>query len=527
LDAAFRLEAVFVGQLVTGPRLRRAASWAALTVLWLVVSLAIGLVGFANDSERVAIGAHAAQVSPRFDGHATLDLGAVLPRLRLPMDLPLGLGVNIDVQETDAANLTDLLTRDALIASQPDGEIQMIRQVIEEMAIDNAIAGAGAGLLVAVLIATIWAIVGPRRRRELFAAVQGADRRVRQRAAVVLLATLITLASIVGPGQLREPEAAPTQWEPLPELLPELSFDDRLAHVEVASGFSTTGGIGVIRTAVETYERSTEFYGRLRDRVTQVGGRIRQAGEGETVALLVSDRHDNLGTDPFSAEVAKVAGAKVLIDAGDDTSSGQPWESFSINSLAQHFRDLKVVAIAGNHDGGGFVEEAMKAKKFTVLDSKPVEVEGIRFLGDSDPTRTGLGSADTPGDETVDEQSKRLADVACEQTGDKQISTLVVHDPASGAETAARGCATLVVSGHLHRQVGPDTKEIGGRSVTTYTNGTTGGAAYAFALGYTLRRPAEVTLLTYLGGEPVGLQTVVAELTGEITIGTYRTIGAS
>jgi hypothetical protein len=63
--------------------------------------------------------------------------------------------------------------------------------------------------------------------------------------------------------------------------------------------------------------------------------------------------------------------------------------------------------------------------------------------------------------------------------------------------------------------------------VTTYTNGTTGGAAYAFALGYTLRRPAEVTLLTYLGGEPVGLQTVVAELTGEITVGTYRTIGAS
>ena len=88
-----------------------------------------------------------------------------------------------------------------------------------------------------------------------------------------------------------------------------------------------------------------------------------------------------------------MAGAKVLIDAGDDTSSGQAWEAFSINSLAQHFKDFKVVAVAGNHDAGGHVERAMRKNKFTVLDSKPVEVEGIRFLGDSDPTKNGLGTA--------------------------------------------------------------------------------------------------------------------------------------
>jgi predicted phosphodiesterase len=511
-----------LGRLVNRSRLRKAAPWAALGLVWLVVSFAVGLVGFANDSERVTIGAHAARVSPTFDGHATLDLGAVLPRLRLDIDLPLGLGVNIDVQETDAGNFDELLTRDALIASQPDGEIRRIRQVIREMAVDDAVAGAGSGLLAAVLVGTAWAMVGPRRRRELFVLVHSAEGRVRHRMVVVLVAVLITIASIFGPGRLRAPEAEPTQWRPLAELLPNLSFDERLADVEVASGFSTTGGVGVIRTAVETYERSTEFYGRLKDRVTRVGGRIRQAGEDETVALLVSDRHDNIGIDPFAAEVAKLAGAKVLIDAGDDTSSGQAWEAFSINSLAQHFRDLKVVAVAGNHDGGGLVEKAMKQNNFTVLDSKPVEVEGIRFLGDSDPTRTGLGSADTPGDETIGEQSERLAGIACERTGDKQISTLVVHDPASGAETAARGCASLVVSGHLHRQVGPDTKQVDGRSVTTFTNGTTGGAAYAFALGYTLRRPAQVTLITYVDGEPVGLQPVVAELTGEITVGAYQ-----
>jgi hypothetical protein len=60
--------------------------------------------------------------------------------------------------------------------------------------------------------------------------------------------------------------------------------------------------------------------------------------------------------------------------------------------------------------------------------------------------------------------------------------------------------------------------------VTTFTNGTTGGAAYAFALGYTLRRPGEVALITYSDGKPIGLQTVVAELTGEVTVGTYTPI---
>jgi predicted phosphodiesterase len=508
-------------RLPTRARLRALAPWAGLGLLWLVTSVAVGMFGFANDSERVTIGAHAATVSPTFDGHATLDLGAVLPRLRIPAQAPLGIGVNLDVQETDADNLTELLNRDALIASQPDGEIARIRQVVEEMAVDNAVAGAGTGLLVAVVVATVWTALGARRRRELWDLVHKHERRFEHRAIVVLVAMLITIASIFGPGQMRTAEVPPTAWRPLHELLPELSFDERLKGVEVASGFSTTGGIGVIRTAVETYERSTEFYGRLQERVTRVGGRIHQAGEGETVALLVSDRHDNIGIDRFAAEVAEVAGAKILIDAGDDTSSGQSWEVFSINSLRQHFKDLKVVAVAGNHDAGGHIEDAMRKNGFTVLDSKPIEVEGIRFLGDSDPTRTGLGSADSNGDETIAEQSERLADVACDQPEDKRISTFVVHDPSSFADTAARGCATLLLSGHLHRQVGPEHKVVDGRPVTTYTNGTTGGAAYAFALGYTLRRPGEVTLITYSDGLPIGLQTVSAELSGEVTVGAY------
>ena len=515
-----------VGRLVTRARLRAIAPWAALSLLFVVTSVVVGLLGFVNDSERVTIGAHAATVSPTFDGYATLDLGAVLPRLRIPADTPGSIGVNIDVQETDADNLTELLTRDTLIASQPDGEIGQIKQVIQQMAVDNAVAGAGTGLLVVVVVATLWTAVGARRRRELWHLVHRHERRFEHRAIVVLVAMLITIASIYGPGRMRPAEVPPTQWQPLFKLLPEMSFDNRLKKVEVASGFSTTGGVGVIRTLVETYRKSTELYGRLKNRVADVAPEIHQPTKEQKVALLVSDRHDNIGIDGFASEVAKAGGAKLLIDAGDDTSSGQSWEAFSINSLRQHFKDFKVVAVAGNHDAGGHVEEFMRKAGFTVLDSKPVEVEGIRFLGDSDPTKTGLGSADTPGDETIEHQSQRLADIACDQPEDKRISTMVVHDPSSFAATAERGCASLLLSGHLHRQVGPTTRPVGDREVTTYTNGTTGGAAYAFALGYTLRKPGEVTLITYQKGLPVGLQTVTAQPSGDVTVGPYNPLSS-
>src|SRR6266536_2327357 len=173
-------------RLVTRARARAIAPWALLSLLWLVTSVAVGLFGFANDSERVTIGAHAATISPTFDGHATLDLGAVLPRLRIATDGPFGLGVNVDVQET--------------------------------------VAGAGTGLLVAVAVATGWALVGSRRRRELFDLVHRHERRLEHRAIVVLVAMLITVASILGPGQMRQEESPPTQWRPLAELLPVLSL---------------------------------------------------------------------------------------------------------------------------------------------------------------------------------------------------------------------------------------------------------------------------------------------------------------
>ena len=78
-----------------------------------------------------------------------------------------------------------------------------------------------------------------------------------------------------------------------------------------------------------------------------------------------------------------------------------------------------------------------------------------------------------------------MADDVCklDEEGER-IATLIVHDANLGGTALARGCTDLVVAGHLHVQKGP-TQVVGenGKVGYTYTNGTTGGAAYALAIG--------------------------------------------
>ena len=96
-----------------------------------------------------------------------------------------------------------------------------------------------------------------------------------------------------------------------------------------------------------------------------------------------------------------------------------------------------------------------------------------------------------------------------------------MHDANLGAAALARGCADLVVGGHLHVQAGPTRVEGENGAVGyTYTNGTTGGAAYAIAARQQAapRRPS-VTLVTYRDGRPVGIQPVTLQTTGAFEVG--------
>jgi len=501
----------------------------ALKVLLLVL-LAVGVAlptaysTFVHSEREVVIGAHDATVQPTFSGYARIDFGTLIPKIRVPAEAPLGLGVDVRLGDSEITDLDQLVARDAVIASQPQGEIASVRSTLTSMLIDAVLRAVGAALIAVLIAMLAWRAIGPERRRMIWAAARHPRRRQVLGAVGVAVLTIAALVLVAAPERPRSTDEA---WLPIDSVFPELPSDDVLDKVEIAQGASTSGSKAIVEGALATYRTSVSFYGKLA--VSAATTQVRTPEEGETTALVVTDRHDNIGMDPVARAIADRARAHMLIDLGDDTSNGASWETFSINSLAREFRDFDIVSVAGNHDTGPTVPKQMKDKGFTMLDGKPVTVGGVRFLGSNDPRSSGLtaGYNGNPTDNThaLRQQDDELEKAACE---DGKVSVIAVHSPSSATRAAASGCVDLVLSGHLHRQVGPtSTTGANGRTTTTLTTGSTGGAVYAFALGSKLRREAQVTIVTFADGRPVGLQPVSFEPGGIIQVDPYTPLTPS
>lgn len=471
------------------------------------------------ESRDVVIGAHSATLRPTFDGYATLDFGPLLPRLRLPADQPTGLGVDITVRDTVTVSgvFEELIQRDAVIASQPEGEVAEVR--VRAMAYDAVLRGAGAGLLAMLAVLGVWRLVGPDRRAHLR---EVAMRRVRAREVrPLLMASGSALAVAAGAiavavPSTRDATSLEQSWVKLEVLIPQIPLDGSLSLLEVQRGAATSGGVALVESAISTYNSSVEFYGALRDRVPDVAADFRVSEREETVALLVADRHNNIGMDPALRAIADAAGASLLINAGDDTSGGGSWEAFSVNSLADSFDGIPVVAVAGNHDPDAVIDGYREAG-FTVLDGEPVDVEGIRFLGDSDPRSSGLTARTDPGDETPEEQGERSPRWRARTTTSARCSC-TPRAPVSRLRSLAASTSWSAVTS-IARSVRPRSSP---RTATeARRTATARPAAFAFALGSALRRDAQVTLLTYRGGRPVGIQPVPIATDGTISVLDY------
>ena len=487
-----------------------------LAALWLVASVPLAVLLFLTGSRATVVAGHDAVVRPTLDGYATLDLGPYIPNFRVPTGARVG--ASIDLGATELRSYDALIERYAFIASQPEGQVAKVRATVLDLAEDSALLGGLLGLAGPGLVLLVgrerWAQVAHPHSPRVAAAAA---------VAMALVATGLVLVR-----DDHEPRVGVETWQPLPEALPELTIPPEAVRIEVESGLISTGTRRLVASAVSTYRKSLTFYHDLAERAPDLATALRQPGEGEVVGLLVSDRHDNIGMDPVARAVADAGGASFLLDAGDDTSTGSSWEAFSLESLDRAFADYDGrYAVAGNHDNGDFVPEHLDRLGFTTLAGEVVDApEGIRLLGASDVRSSGLGSwRDERGVSFADQQNL-IADLACEHDADgDRVSTLLVHDANSGRTALERGCVDLVLAGHLHLQVGP-TRVVGdnGRIGYSYTTGTTGGAAYALAIGSKLRRDAQVTLVTYADGRPKGLQSVTVRTNGEFVVGPFTAL---
>ncbi len=496
--------------------MRRVVRGAAYGAAWVVLSLACAAGLFLNSSREMTLASHDAVLRPNLTGYVTLLTGPVLPDVRVPAGERVG--VSIQLGKTDAASTEVLVDRYALIASQPQGPEARVREVLADIVIDSLIRGGA----LAVLPVLVWVLVGPARRRVLMG-------KVRSRRGLAVLGTVSLVVVMVAQPWADDAETLDQQqeWQTLGEFLgPDVPIPEELDRVEVRGDVTTSQTRRLVESAVGTYEAGQTFYRDAADAAADLD--LRQPREGETVVLLVSDRHDNIGMDRVARAVGDAGGADAVFDAGDDTSTGSTWEAFSLDSLDAAFDDAPYAerrwAVTGNHDHGTFVGRYLADHGWIVLDGEAVDgPDGVRLLGVGDPRSSGLGSWRDESGLSFGEVADRLADAACEYDEDGgRISTVMVHDANMGDETLARGCADLVVGGHLHVQGGP-TRVVGENGAVgySYTNGTTGGAAYAIAVGAAIRRPAGLTLLTYRDGRPVGVQAVLLDTTGVFTVDPY------
>ncbi|HEV2796417.1 MAG TPA: metallophosphoesterase [Nocardioides sp.] len=496
-------------------RPRRLAAGIAVVCVSVLLGFAVAVSLFLTSSRTVVLVGHDSVVRPTFERDAVVQTGPLLPDFRFRDVGPIG--VTVTLGKTEVGSIEELVERYAYIAGDPTAPIDKVQDVVVDMAVTAALRGLAVGL---VPIA-FYLLLGPHRRGQLF-------RGVRTRNGSVALALLLVLPVLLWQPWESSEEIQEDQgsWQTLAELAgPDVRLPGEVRSIEVRTGPVTTQSKRLVLSAIDTYDRSKEFYSTAAEGAADLD--VREPEEGETVALLVSDRHDNIGMDRVARAIGEAAGATVVLDAGDDTSTGQPWEAFSLDSLAAAFDDWDRFGVAGNHDHGTFVSSYLADEGWTMLDGEAVDAPwGGTLLGVDDPRSSGLGSWRDESGLSFTEVGERLADAACAAADDgERVSTVLVHDANLGREALARGCVDLVLGGHTHVQSGPEAVEAeDGATGYAWTNGTTGGAAYAIAIGSKPRRDADVSLVTYADGRPVGLQWVRLRTDGSWLVGEWEPV---
>ncbi|MBS2939467.1 metallophosphoesterase family protein [Nocardioides sp. J2M5] len=491
---------------------RRLAVGAVLLAVGVLLGGSVAVSLFLTSSRTVVLVGHDTVVRPTLTGDAVVETGPLLPDFRFRDVGPVG--VDLALGKTEVGSIEELVDRYGFIATDPTAQVGKVRDVVVDMAVTAALRGLAVGLVPVA----VYLLLGRHRRGELF-------RGVRSRQGVVALALLLTLPVLVWQPWESDEETQEEQgtWQTLADLVgPDVTLPAEARDIEVRVGPVTTETKKLVLSAIDTYDRSKAFYSTAAEQAADLD--VREPQEGETVALLVSDRHDNIGMDRVARAIGEAAGATVVLDAGDDTSTGQPWEAFSLDSLAGTFEDWDRFGVAGNHDHGTFVSTYLADAGWTMLDGDVVDAPwGGTLMGVDDPRSSGLGNWRDESGLSFAEVGTRLADAACAEAEDgERVSTLLVHDANLGREALERGCADLVVGGHTHVHSGPDPVEAEDGTVGwTWTNGTTGGAAYAIAVGSKPRRDAEVSLITYADGRPIGLQLVRLRTDGSWVVGDW------
>ncbi|MDO8145374.1 metallophosphoesterase [Isoptericola sp. 178] len=499
---------------------REPPRWLRWTLVASAAVVACLVYGVTTASAELNLGPHEALYEVDTDGLVVTDLGP-LGTLEIDSPLPLGLGADITVKEipADLTAVDQASTLDRLVGDldrylqfydSPEITIDAATRALVASAIRRSVAA-----LVVVGLAGwgLSALLGRRRRKELSAVL--APRTWQLTAGVVVVA-------VVGATVVSGDEAPVRSGRPASEVFAGTALEGARITGRLASVVDTYGG-----QLLELYDDNEAFYAAadddlhqawrswlIRDAVRTNLGDVSASGDDVVTMLVVSDLHCNTGMSTLINSAATLAGADVVLNAGDTTMNGTAVEKACVDSFAAAVPDgVPMIVADGNHDSV-LTSEQEAAHGQTVLDGSVVEVAGVRILGDRDALETRIGEGTSVARErTPAEQAEDLAETACE---DGDVDLLLVHTPVVGTPALESGCVPFQVSGHTHRRAGPEQVGQGMR----YVSASTAGAASGQATVGPLRGTAEMTLLRVdpEEGRVIDLQVITVDPDGQATV---------
>ena len=513
------------GRARTGSRWRFAGRWLVTLVAVLVPAVSWGV---ATATAEASLGPHVARSEVTLDDAVTVDLGP-LGTVVIDSPLPLTLGARVVVREIprEVTAVGQASTLSAIGAdvegyvqffSGPQSTLDVVR---EQLLHDAARRTVGAVVVIGVLIWLVRTGLGDRRRAELVARARPHRALTTGGVVIALVVALGVTGSERGERERAEVGQVTTVFDGTP--LEGARITGRLAGV-----IDTYGEVVVdvyrdnelfydqavidLRAAWERRELSDAELAAARASVLPPATPASEddptagedgaenpdedddaAAEPDLVTVVtVTDLHCNVGMARVLRAVAELSEAEVVLNSGDSTINGTGVESYCVSAFVGAVPDGATMVVAdGNHDSAETSAQE-RAAGAVVLDGEVVEVAGMRILGDSDPnaTRIGVGTM-LVGAETVADQGRRLADLACDDGAG--VDLLLVHNPNVGNRALDRGCVPAQISGHLHRRVGPVAYGEGVRFVGV----STAGAALDQATVGPLNGIAELAVLRF------------------------------
>ncbi len=276
---------------------------------------------------------------------------------------------------------------------------------------------------------------------------------------------------------------------------------------------------GALQQAPEVLAAVQREFGNLegvQDRLEVLSGRLTElfalaadprAGLVSDVRVLhVSDIHSNpLGVE-IAAQLAREFDVAAVVDTGDLTSFGQPFES-RIGDLVDDV-PVPYYLVPGNHDSLANRRALEGYANVTVLDGDVVDIDGVSVLGVADPGVTvGRDGDDATARRARDAQAPLVArDVRRERPDVLAVANL-------RQARAAYGDVPLVISGDVHRR--SERVVDGTRVLTVGSTGATGLGSYTVAP----TRPYEAQVLHFRAGRLATLDYVqLAGVTGAFEI---------